>query len=55
MLERECSRERSLEKASKEAKIRTKKELTRAAEPLTQVTEDELRRLEQQLESSLVF
>ena len=45
MLDRECGRERALEKAEKEAKARARREAARAAEPITRVTADDLEKV----------
>jgi len=45
MFERECGRERALEKAEKEAKGRARKDAARAAEPVTRVTEEDLQKV----------
>lgn len=48
LMEREAGRERALEKATKEAKARARREAARAAEPVTRVTDEDLKQLEQQ-------
>lgn len=47
MLERECSREKNLEKNAKEAKAKARKDAARTAEPLDGNTEEELAQVDE--------
>lgn len=52
MLERDCAREKLLEKQGKAAKARARREAMRTAEPHTRVTEKQLQQLEDDIRAA---